>query len=135
MDNLKLAGCVILNKVGDVLLLHRNTANRNQWETPGGKVEVGENTERTAEREAEEEIGVNIEIIRELGRKDFIEDTFTMNYIWYLAKIKSGLPKIMENKFDDLKYLSWNDLQKMMDKLSPNTQNLVNAYFVNELAV
>ena len=48
---LHLAGCVILNEKGEVLLLHRNTEVRKQRETPGGKLENGENAQKAEERE------------------------------------------------------------------------------------
>jgi 8-oxo-dGTP diphosphatase len=131
---LHLAGCVILNENGELLLLHRNTSIRKQWETPGGKIENGEDAQKAAEREIEEELGVDIEIIKKLGKKDFIEDEHVMTYTWYQARVLSGKPKIMETeKFDDLKYFSWKKLQEIKDQLSPNTHNLVEAYFSNNI--
>lgn len=38
---IELAGALIINKEG-LLLMHRNTENRAQWELPGGKVEKGD---------------------------------------------------------------------------------------------
>lgn len=133
MEKIILAGCVILDEEGKVLLIHRNTPKRVQWEIPGGKIEEGEDSRKTAERGAEEEIGVNIELVKELGKKEFNEDDFVVDYIWYLTKIISGQPKCMEkDKYDGLNYFSWEELKEMPD-LSPNTQNLVNAYLVGEL--
>ncbi|MBI4033149.1 MAG: NUDIX hydrolase [Candidatus Blackburnbacteria bacterium] len=134
MDKIILAGCVIPNDKGEVLLIHRNTAKRVQWETPGGKIEEGEDPRKTAEREAEEEIGVDIEIIKELGRKEFEEDTYVMDYIWYLTSVKSGEPQIIEkDKYDDLRYFPWEELREMREELSPNAKNLVDAYFAQEI--
>jgi len=42
LRKLQLAGCVIENNEGKILLLHRNTPERQQWETPGGKIEPNE---------------------------------------------------------------------------------------------
>ena len=131
---LHLARCVILNENGELLLLHRNTSIRKQWETPGGKIENDEDAQKAAEREIEEELGVEIEIVKKLGKRDFIEDKYVMTYTWYQAKVLSGELKIMETeKFDDLKYFSWKKLQDMKDQLSPNTHNLVEAYFSNNI--
>src|SRR3989344_5580656 len=117
-----LAGCVILNEKGRVLLLHRNTPVRKQWETSGGKLEDGEDYKKAAEREIEEELGVDVDILKKLGQKDFVEDGYVMTYMWFLAKVKMGEPKILEKeKFDQLKYFSWRQLLKIKDKLSPNT--------------
>lgn len=49
MSRITLAGCVILDEKGGLLLMHRNTPKRVQWELPGGKVEAGEEPEQTAE--------------------------------------------------------------------------------------
>ncbi len=133
---LHLAGCVILNDKGKILLLHRNTPIRKQWETPGGKLENGENHRKAAEREIEEELGVDVDIVKRLGWKDFVEDDYVMTYTWFLARVRLGEPKVMEkDKFDDLKYFSWNELLKMRDQLSPNTHNLVEAYFAKKIKI
>lgn len=134
MNKIILAGCVILNNKGELLLIHRNTPKRVQWETPGGKIEEGEDPRKTAEREAEEEIGVDIEIIKELGRKEFEEDTYIMDYIWYITSIKFGEPQLMEkDKYDDLRYFSWEELKSMKDQLSANAKNLIGAYLAKEI--
>ncbi len=133
-DKIHLAGCVILNENNEVLLLHRNTPKRTQWETPGGKIEEGEEKQKAAEREIEEELGVDVDIIRELGEKDFVEDEYIMTYTWYLAKVKSGKPRVVEkDKFDNITYFSWEKLADIKDELSPNTHNLVEAYFAGEI--
>ena len=57
-----------------------------------------------------------------------------MTYTWYLAKIKNGEPAILEkDKFDDLKYFSWNELLGMRNKLSANTHNLAEVYFSKQI--
>lgn len=134
MKKIILAGCVIQNPQGKILLIHRNTPQRTQWETPGGKIEEDEDAEQTAVREIKEEVGVDIEIIRRLGQKDFQEDEFVMEYIWFLAKVVSGEPKLMEEKYDKLDYFSWEELNQMND-LSGNAQNLVKAYNSKEISL
>lgn len=126
--NIRLAGCVIANTEGKILLIHRNTPKRIQWELPGGKIEENEEPENAAIRELQEELGIKVEIVKKLGEKSFTEDTFTMEYVWFLAKIISGEPKLQENKFDTLNYFSWDELRGKKD-LSANAGNLVNTYF------
>lgn len=122
-----LAGCVLLDSEGRLLLMHRNTPKRTQWELPGGKVEEGETLEAAAIREVKEELGVDVALIEKLGEKNFKEDGYTLNYIWYLASIKSGIPTLQEEKFDDLRYFDWKDLRHHQD-LSANTQNLIQTF-------
>jgi len=79
-------------------------------------------------------LGVDVEIVKKLGQKDFIEDEFVMTYTWYLAKVVSGEPRIVEkDKFDDLKYFSWEELSDIKDQLSPNTHNLIEAYLSGKI--
>jgi 8-oxo-dGTP diphosphatase len=126
---INISGCIILNQKGEVLLLHRHTSNKKQWETPGGKIEDGESPEEAAIRETEEELGVKVTIIRLLNTGDFEENGKKYHYYWHLAEISSGTPTIIEtNTFDQLAYYSWNELECMLDQLSPNTKNLVHAY-------
>ncbi len=127
---IQLAGCVIENKQGKILLLHRNTSERQQWETPGGKIEPGENPTSTAKREVAEELGVEVNIVGEIGRKDFLEDGHEMGYVWYRAEIISGMPRTIEKKHDKIEYFTWDELSDMQD-LSSNTKNLVIHHFSN----
>lgn len=129
-----LAGCVIQNKKGKILLLHRNTPKRVQWETPGGKIEAGEDSKTAAKREIKEELGIDVDIVGEMGQKEFIEDGFIMHYVWYKSRIVKGEPKLKEKKFDEFRYFSWQEL-KNRKELSQNTQNLVNAYFEEKIKV
>lgn len=124
---MRLAGCIIADDMGRILLLHRNTTKRRQWEIPGGKIDEGEEAEQAALREVKEELNVDVEIIDLLGAKEFNEDDFSMHYTWFAAKITNGSPEIMEPEtFDDLRYFSVEDLRKMIKDLSPNTQNYLN---------
>lgn len=133
MKQIQLAGCVIYNSGKKILLIHRNTHNRVQWELPGGKIDEGENPESTAKRELIEELGIKVNILRKLGEKTFTENGFVMNYIWLLAEISFGTPAPIEEKFDKINYFSWNELKENKLHLSENVRNLVQAHFKNEL--
>jgi mutator protein MutT len=127
MEQLKLAGCVIKNENDEILLLHRNTAKRVQWEIPGGKIDPGEDAAKTAAREVREETGADVSIIRELGEKAFDEDTYTMVYTWFLADVVSGVPSVQEPATHDrCEFLSLASLTEMDAELSPNTRNFLN---------
>ena len=125
---ISLAGCVITNNKNEILLIHRSTPNRTQWELPGGKIEPKESPEQTALRELEEELGIQVEIVRKLGEKTFNEDGYTMNYHWFKANIVKGTPSLTESKFDQIKYWSWQEMEEMKIYLSSNTKNLLNQY-------
>jgi 8-oxo-dGTP diphosphatase len=126
MDQLRLAGCVIKNGDGDILLLHRNTAKRRQWEIPGGKLDPNEDAIKTAVREMREEVGVEVEIVRELGTRSFDEDGYTMIYTWFLAEIIEGVPSVQEPQTHDrCEFLSTEQMKAMVQELSSNTRNFL----------
>lgn len=120
MKKILLAGCVIL-KGNSILLLNR--IKTGWYELPGGKVEKGEMPVDAAVRELKEEINCEVEIIKQLGEKDFEESGLVFNYIWFLGKIKTGkILKIREkDKFDHFRYISLKNLGKQ--KLSTNMKN------------
>lgn len=118
----ELAGCVLLNAKSELLLLYR--PSRDQWELPGGKVELGEELEETVKREIREELLCDVALNpAPIGNSTFEEDGNKMHYTWYRGDILNGqTPKIGEpHKFNDLKYFS---LKNMPQNLSPNMRNL-----------
>lgn len=123
-DTLELAGALIINN-NRLLLMHRNTENRVQWELPGGKLEIGENPEDTVIRELIEELNINVKIERYLGYKESEEDNIILKYHWYKCILANDneIPKLMEKKFDDLKYFTKEDLNKCTE-LSSNMKIL-----------
>ncbi len=59
------AGCVVVNKDGEVLLITEQ--DRLRWAFPKGHVEPGETLEQTAIREVAEETGYDVEIVKRLS--------------------------------------------------------------------
>lgn len=124
---IELAGCVIRNGSGEILLLHRNKNGFEQWELPGGKVELGESSEDAAVREIREELGVDVILVSRLGTASFTQDEKDWRYTWHEARFTdtSVKPAICEpQSFDDLRY--WNiALLKQRADISANLQNLL----------
>ncbi len=123
MAHIALAGCIIKNEQGKILLIHRNTAKRTQWEIPGGKIEAGEEPTKTAVREVKEELGIEVSIVQEVGNCTFEEDGNTLHYLWFEAHIAAGTPHIKEpHLHDKLGYFSLDELKAQEANLSPNAK-------------
>lgn len=52
---------------GYVFVKRKNEPYRGRWALPGGLVEYGETTEEAAKREAKEETGLDVKLIRLIG--------------------------------------------------------------------
>jgi mutator protein MutT len=126
---IKLAGCIIKDEQGTVLLLHRNNGKHKHWEIPGGKIDEGESAEAAAVREIKEELDVEVVVEGKFGEKEFtMEDGQQMHHTWFLAKITDGKPKVAEPQtFDDLRYFSVEEMAKIRDQLSHSAKNLLEA--------
>lgn len=134
MKYLELAGAVILDENKQILLMHRNTTNLIQWELPGGKIELNETPEQTVQRELKEELNIDIEIKRYLGFKEFKDsDECILKYHWFLCEIKAGEPKLMEEKFDKLRYFKEEELDKSKSMLSSNMKTFIQTISIKKL--
>ena len=87
---------VVSSEEGEVLLIRRaSDPYEGQWALPGGFVEVGETLEDAASREAEEETGLKVEIVRLVGvYSDPDRDPRGHNVSCaYLARVREGEPE------------------------------------------
>lgn len=133
-DPIVLAGCVLLDPYGRILLLHRQRDDIGQWELPGGKVSQGETPVVAAIREIKEELGVDVDISKALGSGDFEQDDKAYRYHWFLAMITGGVPDVMEAEtFDDLDYFEIEDLPSLA--LSANMQVLHEKLLTGEVVL
>jgi len=87
--SLQAGGVVILNERGDILLVRERGVlgqmeKAGLWHIPSGSVEDGENPQDTAVREAYEETGLGVRLVRYLntylGR--FPDGVFILRHIW-----------------------------------------------------
>lgn len=122
VENFKLnirAGGVIIHN--NKLLVHKNI-NKGHYCLPGGRVEIGESSDKTIVREIKEELGKNVEIIDYIST---VENFFTMNNknyheIYFIYKLEfqdeddKNIEHIMHN-IEGKEYLQyeWLDLNKI----------------------
>ncbi|MFB6166773.1 MAG: NUDIX hydrolase [Candidatus Nanohaloarchaea archaeon] len=118
-----LAGNVIIED-GKLFLLYRE--DKGYWELPGGKVEDGEVPRKAAEREAREEIGVDVDVLSSVGRLDldFEHEGEEYKFRGYASRIVDGSPSIEEDKFSDTGWFDDEELEKI--PLAPNLRNKIN---------
>lgn len=122
---INLAGGIIKDKKSRILLLHRNTPTLVQWELPGGKIETEEIASEAAIRELKEELDVDVQIKNYIGKAFFSDSKNDYCYYWFDCEIISGIPIIVEEKFDNLQFFSMEELLEMKELLSPNMLNLL----------
>jgi 8-oxo-dGTP diphosphatase len=77
---------IILIEENKLALIERHRAGIHYFAFPGGGVDKGENPQQTAVREAEEELGIKVEIKQKVA--EVISDQGTQHY--FLAKKLSG---------------------------------------------
>ena len=86
---------VVPSEEGRILLIRRGSdPYEGYWALPGGFVEVGETLEEAAVREAEEETGLKVEVVRLVGvYSDPDRDPRGHNVsVTYLARVREGEP-------------------------------------------
>lgn len=98
---------VILLKGEQVLLVRRaNPPGAGKWSLPGGKQELGETAEQTAQRELREETGLNCADLRLAGYADSIHHDETGQIIFhytildFAARYIGGTPVASDDVLD-----------------------------------
>jgi len=110
------AAAVIQDISGRTLLSRRPEGKHmgGLWEFPGGKLEEGETPERALHRELKEELGVSIEILREIQRTFHREDDLEIQLIFFESRIIQGTPKGLEGQ-----QIRWIPLAELRDYPTP----------------
>ncbi|MFA6386458.1 MAG: NUDIX hydrolase [Candidatus Paceibacterota bacterium] len=107
---------VVIKKDGKYLLLQEKQPKAYMlWNFPAGKVDIGESFEQTAIREAKEESGYDIELIKEIGifqriPTDAVKHAFE-------AKIVGGELEFPPDEILDAKWFTLNEIKQMKEKL------------------
>lgn len=118
----ELAGNLIVED-GKILLLYRK--DQDHWEVPGGKVEDDESATEAAVREAEEEIGVSVELRKPFYSGEFQHDGEMFLWHGYVAEIVEGTPEVREQKFEKLEWFDPRELDDL--DLAPNMEMILPA--------
>ncbi len=107
---------VVIKKDGKYLLVQEKYSKiYGLWNLPAGRVDVGDSIEQTAVKEALEETGYVVELIRKIG---IFQDIATVPPRHaFEAKIIGGELKIPKEEILDAKWFTLSEIELMKDKL------------------
>lgn len=107
---------VVLKKDNKYLLLQEKQPKAYmQWNFPAGRVDVGESLVDAARREAKEESGYDVELIREI--KIYHDSATSVVKHIYEANIVGGELNFPEDEILDAKWLTFDEIKDMKDQL------------------
>lgn len=109
------AGTVIKKDDKYLLVQEKKKDVYGLWNLPAGKVDIGEKIEDAAVREAKEETGYNVKLIKHLGVYHQ-EDEHAVKHS-YSAEIIGGELNPPEDEILDAKWFSYSEILAMKDKL------------------
>lgn len=107
---------VVIKKDGKYLLVQEKKASvYGQWNFPAGKVDVGDTIEETAIKEAKEESGYDVELIRKIGV--FHESEKLAPKHAFEAKIVGGQLAYPKDEILDANWFTLAEIKAMKEKL------------------
>jgi ADP-ribose pyrophosphatase YjhB (NUDIX family) len=109
------AGVVVKQDGKYLLVQEKKPSAYGLWNLPAGHVEEGYTAEETAVKEAKEETGYDVELMRELGV--FHEDIKGSCKHAFEAKIVGGELSIPENEILDVKWFTYDEILQMKEKM------------------
>ncbi len=109
------AGVVIKQEGKYLLVQEKQPKAYGLWNLPAGRVDVGDTIEQTAIKEAKEESGYDVELVRKIGI--FQNDATEAVKHAFEAKIIGGELKFPEDELLDAKWFTIEEIENMKDEL------------------
>lgn len=107
---------VVIRKDGKYLLVQEKQPKAYKlWNWPAGKVDEGYSIEQTAVKEAKEESGFDVELVRELGIWHEAAERPVAHA--FEANIVGGTLAFPEDEILDARWFSFQELQTMKEEL------------------
>lgn len=124
---------IIIDENGKIALF--NKANKNEYKLPGGGIDEGENPEKAFKREALEETGCEIEIIKFLGTIEEHKslDNFKQTSYIYVAKVikKKKELNLTQKEKDEGARLLWVEDKEALKLITECYDNLKESKYEN----
>lgn len=107
---------VVIKKDGKYLLVQEKQSKvYGLWNFPAGRVDVGDTIEQTAIKEAKEETGYEVELIKKIDI--FQESATEPPKHAFEAKIIGGKLKYPKDEILDARWFTFEEIQGMKDRL------------------
>ncbi len=107
---------VVLKQDGRYLLVQEKLPKAyGLWNFPAGKVDVGQTIESTAVKEAKEECGYDVELVRKIAIFQKTAEEAVKHL--FEAKIVGGDLRFPEDEIMDAQWFTWEEIQGMRDRL------------------
>lgn len=124
---------IIIDENGKIALF--NKANKNEYKLPGGGIDEGENPEEAFKREALEETGCEIEIIKFLGTIEEHKslDNFKQTSYIYVAKVIKNKKELnlTQKEKDEGARLLWVEDKEALKLITECYDNLKESKYEN----
>tara|TARA_B100000131_G_scaffold318257_1_gene361785 strand:- start:331 stop:705 length:375 start_codon:yes stop_codon:yes gene_type:complete len=100
---------------------NRNKHFAYHYEFPGGKVDNNENFEDALKREIDEELSINIKIIKKITSEKYTDDKIDVEVHYFLCESQND--KIILSEHEDMKWVQKNHILKY--KLAPGDAKII----------
>lgn len=110
-------GAVVADGKGRVLMLRRAKSREHapgKWEFIGGEVEEGESPEEAVKREVCEEVGLEVEVVKELGRYEHEGKGGVWLGVLYACRAVGGKVRNAEpEKCSEVRWVRWDEVESL----------------------
>ena len=131
----KVVAAIIENENNEILCALRSPDMilPNQWEFPGGKIELGESREEALIREVKEELELDINNLEYLTTVDYDYPNFHLTMHCFICEICGG--ELVLNAHNDAKWVSLEELstQKWVPADVEVVEKILNDFKINKI--
>ena len=132
MEILDIAGCIILDDYGRLLLVHHIGSEETFWDIPTVQVAEDESTESAAVRASAEQLAVEVKLVGSPGSELVEGDDMAYRYHWFQAIIERGQAVVADpDTANDFDYFELEDMPSLA--LSSNVLTLYPKIYSGEI--